>query len=142
MSDQRTATEAEHALRPLQPDKSLGELFGDLTSDLGRLFRAEVQLAKTEARDELKDTGKAAGMFGAAGLAGWMTALFVSFALAWLLDQALNTALSFLIVGVLWAIAGAILFQRGKRQIATVEPLPETKQTLKEDAQWVKTQKS
>jgi len=142
MSDQRTSAEAEHALRPLQADKSLGELFGDLTSDLGRLFRAEVQLAKTEARDELKETGKAAGMYGAAGLAGWMTALFVSLALAWLVDQALNTALSFLIVGVLWAIAGAIFYQRGKTQMSSVEPLPQTKETLKEDAQWAKTQKS
>jgi len=101
-----------------------------------------VQLAKTEARDELKKTGKATGMLGGAGLAGWMTALFVSFALAWLLDQAMNTALAFLIVGVLWAIAGAVLYKRGKAQLSTVEPLPETTQTLKEDAQWAKTQKS
>jgi len=141
-SDNRTMTDPDRAVEPLQADKSLGELFGDLTGDLSRLFRAEVQLAKTEARDELKKTGKATGMLGGAGLAGWMTALFVSLALAWLLDQAMNTALAFLIVGVLWAIAGAVLYKRGKAQLSAVEPLPETTQTLKEDAQWAKTQKS
>jgi hypothetical protein len=45
-------------------------------------------------------------------------------------------------VGVLWAIAGAVLYKRGKAQLSAIEPLPETKQTLKEDAQWAKTQKS
>jgi len=135
-------TDPDHAVRPLQPDKSLGELFGDLTGDLGRLFRQEVQLAKAEARDELKQAGKASAMLGGAGLAGWMTAMFVSLALAWLLDQGMNTALAFLIVGVVWAIAGWVLLQRGKRQLSQIEPLPQTAQTLKEDAQWAKTQKS
>jgi len=142
VSDNPTMTDPDYAVRPLQADKSLGELFGDLTGDMSRLFRQEVQLAKVEARDELKKTGKASAMLGAAGLAGWMTALFVSLALAWLLDQGMNTALAFLIVGVLWALAGFVLFQRGKRQLAAIEPLPETTQTLKEDAEWLKTQKS
>jgi len=142
VSDNPTMTDPDRAVRPLQADKSLGELFGDLTSDLGRLFRQEVQLAKVEARDELKKTGRASAMLGAAGLAGWMTLLFVSLALAWLLDQGMNTALAFLIVGVLWAIVGFVLLQRGKRQLKEIEPLPQTTQTLKEDAQWAKTQKS
>jgi len=142
VSDNPTMTDPDHAVRPLQADKSLGDLFGDLTGDLGRLFRQEVQLAKAEARDELKQAGKASAMLGGAGLAGWMTALFVSLALAWLLDQGMNTALAFLIVGVVWAITGWILLQRGKRQLSQIEPLPQTAQTLKEDAQWAKTQKN
>jgi len=50
VSDNPTMTDPDHAVRPLQADKSLGELFGDLTGDMGRLFRQEVQLAKVEAR--------------------------------------------------------------------------------------------
>jgi uncharacterized membrane protein YqjE len=128
--------------RPAQPDKSLGELFSVLTSDMSTLFRQEVALAKIEAKDEMKRGGKAAGMYGGAGLGGWMAVLFLSFALAWLLDQAMNTALAFAIVGVLWAIVAMVLLKRGKQQMAAVQPLPQTVQTLKEDAQWVKTQKS
>ena len=128
--------------RPAQPDKSLGELFSVLTSDMSQLFRQEVQLAKVEAKDEMKRGGKAAGMFAGAGLGGWMAVLFISLALAWLLDQAMNTALAFAIVGVVWAIVAAVLAKRGKQQMAAVQPLPETVQTLKEDVQWAKTQKS
>ena len=120
----------------------MGELFGDLTTDLSLLFRQEVALAKTEARDELKRTGRAAGMLGGAGLAGWMAVLFLSLALAWLLDQAMNTALAFAIVGAVWAVVGLVLMNRGKEQMAAVEPLPQTVETLKEDVQWAKTQKS
>lgn len=134
-------TNDDRAVRPLQPDKSLGELFGDLTRDMGTLFRQEVQLAKTEAREELSSSAKVGAMFGAAGLAGWMAVLFVSLALAWLLDQSINRALAFVIVGVLWAIAGYVLFQRGKTQAREIEALPETVETLKEDVQWAKTQR-
>jgi F0F1-type ATP synthase assembly protein I len=130
------------ATKPLQPDKSLGELFGELTSEMGTLFRKEVELAKLEAKDELKQGGKAAGMFAGAGLGGWMAVLFLSLALAWLLDQAMNTALAFAIVGVLWAVVAAVLAASGKKKMAAVKPLPQTTQTLKEDAQWAKTQKS
>src|SRR3954465_13551919 len=94
MSDNRTMTDPDRAVEPLQADKSLGQLFGDLTTDLSRLFRAAAALAKTEARDELKKTGKGTGMLGGAGLAGWMTAPFVSFALAWLLDLPIIPALA------------------------------------------------
>ena len=69
-----------------------------------------------------------------------MTLLFLSLALAWLLDQAMDTALAFAIVGVLWAIIGAVLALRGKNEMKNVKPLPETVETLKEDVQWAKQQ--
>jgi F0F1-type ATP synthase assembly protein I len=141
MSDQRTST-ADSATEPLQADKSLGELFGDLTSDLSRLFRQEVELAKTEAREELKRAGKASAMLAGAGLGGWMALLFVSLGLAWLLDQALNTALAFAIVGVLWALIALVLAASGRKRLATVEALPTTVHSLKEDVEWAKTQKN
>ena len=77
-------------------------------------------------------------MFGAAGLAGWLAVLFISLAAAWLLDQAINTALSFAIVGVVWAVAAFVLMRVGRRKLSEVNPLPETKETLKEDVEWAK----
>jgi hypothetical protein len=137
MSDRRTTQEL--ATEPLRPERSLGELFGELTSDVGLLFRKEVELAKIEAREELQRAGRAAGMFGVAGLGGWMAALFVSLALAWLLDQAMNTALAFALVGVIWALVALALAKRAQREMATVKPLPQTVESIKEDVQWVKT---
>ena len=51
--------------------------------------------------------------------------------------------LAFLIVTVLWAIVGAVLAARGRKELKNANPqLPETQQTLKEDAAWVKAQKN
>ena len=132
----------DRATEPLVPEKSLGELLGDLTSDLGLLFRQEVELAKTEARDELKQAGRGAGMLAGAGLSAWMALLLLSLALAWLLDKKLDRGLSFAIVGVIWGAIAVVLAVRGKHETSAVKPLPKTVQTLKEDAQWVKTQTS
>jgi len=130
------------ATQPKQADKSLGELFGEMTSDVSRLFRQEVELAKVETKQELSRAGRAGGMFGAAGLGAWLALLFFSLALAWLLDQALNTALSFAIVGLLWAVVALVLVQVGKKQMKSVQPLPVTAHTLKEDVQWAQNQRS
>jgi len=141
VTDQST-TDRDHVTEPLQADKSLGELISELTSDLGHLFRQEVQLAKAEAREEVKQVGKGAGMLAGAGLSAWLALVMVSLTLAWLLDKELDRAVSFLIVGLIWALIGAVLAIVGKKQVALARPLPETVQTLKEDAQWVKAQKS
>jgi len=130
------------ATQPKRPDASLGELISEMTSDLSDLFRKEVQLAKVEAREEIGRAGKAVAMLGTAGVAGWLALIMLSFALAWLLDQAVNTALAFAIVGVLWAAAAAVLLTTGRRRLKTLEALPQTQETLKEDVEWAKAQKS
>jgi len=130
------------ATQPLQPERSLGELFGAMTTDISTLLRKEVELAKVEVKEEAGRVGKGAGMMGGAGLAGWLALLFISLAVAWLLDQGINRALSFAIVGVVWAIAAFVLLNKGKRELKQVEAIPVTKQTLKEDVQWAKEQKS
>jgi uncharacterized membrane protein YqjE len=130
----------EPVTQPRRPDASLGELFGEMTRDVTTLFRKEIELAKLETREELSRVGRGGGMFAGAALAGWLALLFLSLGLAWLLDQAMNTALAFAIVGVLWAVVGAVLALRGKSEIKSVKPLPETVETLKEDVQWAKQQ--
>ena len=130
------------ATEPKRPERTLGELFAEMTSEVSLLFRQEVQLAKTEAKDEASRAAKGVGMFAGAGVAAWMAVLFVSLALAWLLDQAMNTALAFLIVGLIWVVAAALLAVVGKSRIKSVEPLPTTTQTIKEDVEWAKQQKS
>jgi uncharacterized membrane protein YqjE len=130
------------ATQPKRPEATLGELVSEMTSELSELFRKEVQLAKAEAREEMGRAGKGAAMLGAAGLAGWLALVMLSIALAWLLDQAMNTALAFAIVGVLWAVAAAVLVSAGRRRLKTVEALPQTQETLKEDVAWAKAQTS
>jgi len=125
---------------PKEPDKSLGELFSDLGQEMAVFFRKEVQLAKTEAREELHATRDAAIGFGAMAIAGWLAIVMLSFALAWLLDQAMNRALAFAIVGAAWLIVALIEFAMGRARMKRVKPMPETSESIKEDVQWVKQQ--
>ena len=90
------------------PEASLGELFGELGSDLSQLLRKEVELAKVEAREEAHRLTKAA-MFGTiAGIAGLLALVILSMALAWWIDEALDTAVAFAIVGAIWVVIAAI----------------------------------
>jgi hypothetical protein len=114
-------------------DTSVGELIGEVTRDLSTLMRQELDLAKAEVKQEAAKTGRAAGMLGAAGFAGYMVLLFLSVALWWALANVMDQGWAALVVAGLWAIIGAVLFVNGRRQLRAVHPKPErTAETLKE----------
>lgn len=124
-------------------DDSLGEIVSHLTNDLGTLTRQELALAKAELRAEAKQAGKGAGLLGGAAFAGWMVALFLSLTAMWALDEAMDLIWAALIVAAVWAVAAAVLAMRGRKELREVSPKPDqTVESLKEDAKWLKTQKS
>ena len=128
---------------PKQPEKSLGQLVAEMSAELSSLMRAEVQLAKVELKDEVTKAGKAGSMFGAGAVTGYFALLFASLALAWLLDQAMPIALAFFLVAVLYGVAAGVLITRARTEMKQVDPVPrQTVETLKEDVEWVKAQKS
>jgi len=120
-------------------ETSIGQLIGDISEDLSRLFRQEVELAKSEVRIEAAKAGRAAGMLGAAGAAAYMTVVLLSFALVFGLGNVMDLGWAALIVAVIWAVVGAVLYTNGKKKLGTVSPVPRrTVETLKEDAEWLK----
>src|SRR6195952_6111367 len=92
-----------------EDSRSLGTLVSTLSSDMSKLMRQELTLAKAELREEAKGAGKAAGMLGGAAFAGWMSVLFLSVTLMWLLDKAMDLVLAALILTVLCGVAAAVL---------------------------------
>jgi uncharacterized membrane protein YqjE len=119
--------------------KSIGQLIGDVSDDLSRLFRQEVELAKVELRTEATKAGKAAGMLGGAGVAAHMAALLLSLAVVFALGAVMPLGWAALIVAVVWGIVAAVLYSSGRARMRTVSPVPkQTVETLKEDAQWLK----
>lgn len=131
------AVPADGHVPPDEP--SLGQLVGELTEDLSRLMRQELELAKAEIRQEATKAGKAAGMLGAAGFAGYMTAVLLSLALAFGLATFMGLGWATLVVAVLWGIVGFALFSAGRSRLRQVNPKPErTIETLKEDAEWAR----
>ena len=123
--------------------RSLGEIVGDISHDLTTLVKQELELARTELKQEATRAGKGAGMLGGAGVAGLLALILASFALSYLLDNWMPVELAFLITTLLWAVVGAVLASRGRAELKKSNPqLPKTQQTLKEDAAWARAQKS
>ncbi|SIN24244.1 phage holin family protein [Micromonospora cremea] len=112
---------------------SVGDLLGDVTRDLSTLMRKEVELAKAELREEASQAGKAGGMFGGAGLAGFLAVLFVSYAVWWGLSNTMDQGWAALIVAVIWAVVAGGLFINARNQLQRARAvLPRSKQTARE----------
>lgn len=126
--------------RPDVSGVSVGQLIGEVASDLSTLLRQELELARAELTTEAKKAGKGAGMLGGAGYAGHMLALFLSLALSWALQDLLNFSWGwgFFLVALLWGVVGAVLYTKGRAQLKTVNAPEQTVESLKEDVQWAK----
>jgi uncharacterized membrane protein YqjE len=142
LRNQRTAG-ADDPTKPIAADKSLGDLLGQLTTDFSDLVSTQVALAKTEIKEEVARAGKGAGMLGGGAFAGYLAVLLLSFAAAWGLDAVMPTGWAFFIVGLVWAVVAAVLVMSGRKQLSAVQPVPpNTKQSLKEDVEWARQQRS
>ena len=120
-------------------DTSVGEIVGRLAADFSRLMRAEIALAKAEAKEEVKDAGKGVGMLAGAGYAGHLLVLFLSLALMFALGHWMPLGWAALIVAILWGIVAFVLQSSGRKNLKrATPPMEETVETLKEDAQWAK----
>jgi prepilin signal peptidase PulO-like enzyme (type II secretory pathway) len=118
---------------------SVGDLVSTLTTDLSRLMRAEFALAKAETVQEATRAGRGAGLLAGAGAGVHLVLIFGSLAVMFGLGYWLPLGWAALIVAVVWAIAAAALASTGRKALRTVNPtLPETTESLKEDARWAK----
>jgi hypothetical protein len=113
-------------------DTSVGELIGDVTRDLSTLIRQEFELATAELKQELVQSGKAAGTLGGAVFAGQMMLLFASVALWLTLARAMDWRGAALVVAALWALAAAGLYLIGRDQLRRVRAPQRTLDTLKD----------
>jgi uncharacterized membrane protein YqjE len=128
--------------RQQEDPRSLGDIVGDIASDLSTMVRSELELAKTEVKQEVAKAGKGAGLFGGAGVSGFLALLFFSLFAMYLLGNAMDLEWAALIVFAVWAVIAAVMAVLGRKQMKDVNPQLETTQkTLKEDVQWAKNQK-
>lgn len=112
---------------------SLGDLLGDVTRDMSTLMRQEVELAKVEAKQSAMRAGKGGGLLAGAGVAGHFVLLFLSLALWYAVGEAwTGLGWSAVIVAVLWAIVGAVLASKGRKELKKIKGMPQTAATLQE----------
>ena len=124
---------------PIQePDASVGDLAGRLTSQLGEMVSTHLELAKVEIKAEVRTAGKGAGMLGGGAVAGHLALLLLSIAAAWGLAELMAAGFAFLIVGAVWAIAATVLALKGRSELKQVDIVPpDTASELKEDKEWM-----
>lgn len=119
---------------PKEPGTSLAELMGRLGEDVSSLVTTQLEIAKVELKQDATQSAKAAGVLGGGAFAGYIAVLLLSFALAWGINDAIDNAWAgFLIVGVLWGIAAAVLASAGKKKLDEVKGPEATAAELQAD---------
>ncbi len=122
-------------------DRSLGELFSELTQETRTLVRQEVQLAKTEMSQKASRVGKDVGFLVAGGAVAYAGLLAIIAGVIALLGLVIPLWLSALLVGLVVAAIGYFLVRRGLDALKQEDLAPrETIETLKEDKEWAKDQ--
>ncbi len=118
---------------------STGELVRRLVNNVSSLVDREAELAKQEARADAVQIGTGAGalIFGGLMLYTGVAALIVALVIA--LTSALLPWAVALIVAAVFIVLGAIVAFFGYSRVK-VQPLAKTRQTVREDVQWVKAQ--
>ncbi len=110
--------------------RSIGDLLGDVTSNVSTLMQQEVALAKAELKQSGTRAGKGAGLFAAAAIAGILFLVFLSVSLTWGLGHYIGVPWAALIVAIIWAIVAAVLAMSGKKEMQRIQGVPRTTDTL------------
>ena len=122
-------------------DRSLGELFSELSQETTTLVRQEMNLAKAEMSQKASRVGKDVGFLAAGGAVAYAGLLAIIAGVIALLGLIIPLWLSALLVGLVVAGVGYFLVRRGLDALKQEDLAPrETIETLKEDKEWAKDQ--
>jgi hypothetical protein len=123
-------------------NRTLGEMFAELSREIRTLVQQEIRLARIELTEKASKLGKSVsfviggGVIAYAGFLAIVAALVLAF-----IAMGLPAWAGALLVGIMLAGIGYLLFRSGLAGLRPQELKPlQTIETLKEDAQWLKTQ--
>jgi uncharacterized membrane protein len=125
-------------------ERSIGELFGELTQDMALLVRQEAQLAKSEMQQKIARATRDLLSLAAGGAVVLLGALALTAALILILagPAGITPWLAALLVGVVLAAVGYTMLQRALRDLKRTDPTPRrTVESIKDDIQWAKEQR-
>jgi hypothetical protein len=141
--DMETREEARMYSR--KEDRSFGSLFTELTQETTTLVQQEVALAKAEMSEKISQVGSGLATLIIGGFvlfAGLLKLLDAAiFGIAELLPPDLTPWLAALIVGVIVAIIGAVMLQKGRSNLKSGNLAPRrTAESLRRDKEFAKEQ--
>jgi uncharacterized membrane protein YqjE len=116
--------------------RSVSELFGDALSQLSKLMRNELQLARAEISMKLGQTSTAIGLLAGAAIFLIPTIVLLLMSLAaWLVEIGMTPAMAQLLAGLAGLIVVAILAGLGLNRLKTNSLVPKrTLDQLQQDA--------
>jgi len=126
-----------------EANPSLTALVTGIVGDLQKLVRQEIQLARTEVKQEWEKTKTAATAMAAGAALLGLGGVILCFALAYLLKNftELPDWACFAIVGGGLVVLGALLLVIGRAKAGQVQVIPpQTVETMKENVQWIQNQ--
>ena len=123
-------------------ERSLGELFGELSQQTSTLVKKEIELARLEVTRSVSDVARNAAMGVAGGLVAYAGAIVLLIGLGWLLATlGLPVWVALVIVGGLTLAIGGFLAYRAMDAMRKARLVPDrTVETIKEDVEWAKEQ--
>ncbi len=121
--------------------ESIGTLLSGLIGDLQQLIRGEMNLARTEVREELGVMAKAAQLLGAALVFALVGLTIFMLGVAVYLEKWLDRWQALGLVGLILLVIAAIAGMAGKSRLQASNIAPErTIESLKEDKAWASQQ--
>jgi len=123
---------------PPKDDRSLGELFSELSRETSVLVRKEVELATTEMTAKARTASRHVALAAVGGALAHAALLVLLAALVIGLSQlGIAPALAAVVVAAVVAAVGYILIHMGVSALRATRIVPaHTVQSLKEDAKW------
>ena len=122
-------------------DRSLGELLSQLSRETSTLVRHEVRLVRAELSETAAEAGRNAASIAVGGFVAYAAFLALVFALISLLAEVMEPWLAALLVAIVVGAVGAFLIMRGVNRFKEMNMVPQrTKETLEENAEWLKQQ--
>jgi len=127
----------------LGQERSLGDLFAELSEETSTLIRQELQLAKAEMSQKVSQASRNVAFLAIGGLVAYVAFLALTAALIMALAELMAGWLAALLVGLVMGLIGYFLIQKGLSELKQMTPVPErTVATIKEDVEWLKQEMS
>jgi Putative Actinobacterial Holin-X, holin superfamily III len=128
---------AEPAVKPGADgdrDQSIGSLVSLAISDVSKLFKAELDLAKLELKDDVRRAGIGGALLGIAAFVGCLILVLLCFAYAYgLIAAGIWAWAAFLIVAGTCVLLAALAVLIGYLKFRGISGLRRTRQTVQED---------
>jgi len=122
-----------------EPERSIGQLFGDLGTEARTLLQQELTLARTELTIKARLASRQASYLAVGGVLGFVGLELLLGAVALVLGLVMPLWASLILVGVVVAAVAYVLLRHGLAALRKMDPRPtQTLLSIEDTKQWTR----